>query len=126
MSLPGGRSSPASKLSLNAVVGGFDPQDHPRFYDLSTGRNVLLSRALAPPPTALTWVARRRGKKRESFKYKKGKPPKPLKLLDPKRQLRAFNRHDRSVYRQKLLALLTVNCHTSVYLLTELEIKNDG
>jgi hypothetical protein len=66
------------------------------------------------------------GQKREGFKYKKGKPLKPLKLLDPKRQLRAVNRHDRSVYRQKLLALLTVNCHTSVCLVTELEIENDG
>jgi hypothetical protein len=54
------------------------------------------------------------GQKKEAFKYKKGEWGNPLKLLDPKRQFQAVNRHDRSLYRQFVLALLSFNCHTPV------------
>jgi hypothetical protein len=53
-----------------------------------------------------------------AFKYKKGERLNLLISLDPKRQIWTVNRHDRTVCRQKLLALLTVNCHTSVCLVT--------
>ncbi len=44
------------------------------------------------------------------FKYKKGKGLKGLISLNPKRQIRAVMRHNETVGRQKLLALLTVVC----------------
>jgi hypothetical protein len=71
-------------------------------------------------------VARRRGRIKACFKYKKGERHNRLISLDPKRQLRALNRHDRSVNRQKLLALLTFNCHAPVCLVTNMESENDG
>lgn len=73
-----------------------------------------MQQGLAPPPTALNCIARRRGQSKEAFKYKKGDRLKRLKFLDPKRQIQTANRHDPSAYRQIVLALLTFNCHTSV------------
>jgi hypothetical protein len=66
------------------------------------------------------------GAKKEAFKYKKGERPKCLKFLDPKRQFRSVNRHDRSVDRQNLLALLSFVCHAPVCLVTELEHDYDA
>jgi hypothetical protein len=54
------------------------------------------------------------GQKKEAFKYKKGERLKRLKFLDPKRQFQTVNRHDWSVNRQNLLALLSFVCHTPV------------
>jgi hypothetical protein len=54
------------------------------------------------------------GKWNEAFKYKKEERRNRLKLLDPKRQFQTVNRHDRSLYRQIVLALLSFNCHTPV------------
>jgi hypothetical protein len=71
-------------------------------------------------------VARRRGKKREAFKYKKGEWLKRLKFLDPNRQFPSVKRHDRSGNRQIALALLSFNCHTSVCLVTKLEDDYDA
>src|SRR6185437_2138789 len=71
-------------------------------------------------------VARRRGREQGCFKYKKEKPVNSLKSFDRKRHIVAINRHDRSVNRQNVLALLSFNCHTSVCLVTNLEVENDG
>jgi hypothetical protein len=66
------------------------------------------------------------GQKKEAFKYKKGEWLKRLKFLDPKRQFQTVNRHDRSVNRQNLLALLSFVCHAPVCLVTKLEDENDA
>jgi hypothetical protein len=66
------------------------------------------------------------GQTQEAFKYKKGERLKRLKSLNPKCQFRTVNRHDWSVKRQKVLALLSFFCHTSVCLLTEMEYEYDG
>ena len=63
---------------------------------------------------------------RGAFKYKKGKGFNRLIWLDPKRQIQSVNRHDRSVKRQNVLALLSFNCHAPVCLVTELEYENDA
>jgi hypothetical protein len=60
------------------------------------------------------------------FKYKKEEGPNRLISFDPKRQFPTVNRHDQSVNRQKLLALLSFNCHAPVCLVTELEDENDA
>jgi hypothetical protein len=70
--------------------------------------------------------ARRRGKKKEAFKYKKGEWLKCLKFLDPKRQFQTVNRHVPSVNRQNVLALLSFVCHAPVCLVTELEHDYDA
>jgi hypothetical protein len=54
------------------------------------------------------------GQKKEAFKYKKGEWLKRLNFLDPKRQFQSVKRHDQSAKRQKVLALLSFKCHTSV------------
>jgi hypothetical protein len=69
---------------------------------------------LAPPPTALNCIARRRGKSKVAFKYKKGGCFNRLISLDRKRQFLTVNRHDQSVYRQKNLRF----CRLSAMLLT--------
>jgi hypothetical protein len=66
------------------------------------------------------------GQKKEAFKYKKEEWPKRLKVLDPKRQFQTVNRHDRSVNRQIMLALLSFVCHTSVCLVTKTEHDYDA
>jgi hypothetical protein len=75
---------------------------------------VLIKRKLLPPSPA--YLAARSGVSfiESCFKYKKEKAIKTLISLDPKRQFQTVNRHDRSVKRQNVLALLSFNCHTSV------------
>jgi hypothetical protein len=67
---------------------------------------------VVPPPSPASWARSASGL--DLFKYKKGKPRNPLIWRDSKRHIRAVNRHDRSVKRQILLALLSFLCHTSV------------
>jgi hypothetical protein len=66
------------------------------------------------------------GQKKEAFKYKKGEWLKCLKFLDPKRQFQTVNRHDRSVNRQNLLALLSFKCNAPDCLVTKLEHDYDA
>ena len=60
------------------------------------------------------------------FILKKGEPLNLLKSLEPKRQILTVNRQDRSGYRQKQLALLSVLCQGRDSQLTTSEGKNDG
>jgi hypothetical protein len=82
-------------------------------HGLSTGNGVHI-RKVWPRRLRRSIALRGVGAKKEAFKYKKGEWGNPLKLLDPKRQFQAVNRHDRSLYRQFVLALLSFNCHTPV------------
>jgi hypothetical protein len=49
-----------------------------------------------------------------------------LIYLDPKRQNQTVDRQDLSVYRQKTLALLSVDRHSAVGCATKVEDKNGG
>jgi hypothetical protein len=60
------------------------------------------------------------------FILKKGEPLNYLNSLEPKRQILTVNRHDRSGYRQKQLALLSVLCQGRDSQTTTSEGQNDG
>jgi hypothetical protein len=111
--------SPHGKAMVNCIE--FTSSLH----GLSTGNGVHI-RKVWPRRLRRSIALRGVGAKKEAFKYKKGEWLKRLKFLDPKRQFQTVNRHDRSVNRQKVLALLASVCHAPDCLVTESEDENDA
>jgi hypothetical protein len=99
---------------LSMHSGGCDSNENLFLIDGYPQGNRILYVGFGPSAYGAHLHARRRGKKREAFKYKKGKWLKRLKSLDPKHQFQSVNRHDQSVKRQIVLALLSFTCHASV------------
>jgi hypothetical protein len=94
-------------------------------HGLSTGRRVLI-RKVRPAAYGAQLHCAASGQKKEAFKYKKGEWLKCLKFLEAKRQFQTVNRHDPSVNRQNLLALLSFKCNAPDCLVTKLEDDYDA
>jgi hypothetical protein len=87
---------------------------------------AILDDMPVPPPSPAFWARSVAVRNFGCFKYKKEQWCKCLKLLDPKRQFLVVNRHDQSVKRQIMLALLSLHCHAPVCLVTKKEYQNDA